>query len=859
MEHTLSSRFFSRMEKGLSMGFARFSWLSVVFCVVAGIGCGTGGVANDIIDEVLDTPDFTVTDVETDVMPDIRFWTGVEPVSLSGGIYDQVPSVFSRISRFVTRVDGLTPVDPSFLGGAGVGNGLVFAMFGYGNPLNSMHSFAGPGYDLGDEFFGDYSVGLAVGGANETAAFDRQVVAITPDAPIVVSIGSVGQFELHLVSFAPWFDGAVTSGSDSHVLRHCIMRVAEVRNLGQASVAVVRVRAHGKVTSPQAGRMLEEDDGRVLVTQAAGVTAQVDGSVMSIDLGEVAQGASRSFVVTHCAFPSGQEMDLPSFDAVDLMGSTATAYRKWESDLVDVETPDPMVNDFIDGMKLTLKLQTSDGGATCPMSEYTRTWARDNMGPVLAMLALGGFADVEAYLDYVYYAILKEGDLKNSYPANLEIDWDGVTVPDWDSMPPLGEGSVGKKRVSAETPSYMVLMYGLHNRFTGKTDRIIERLGLLRRCLFAQGFGENDMLPFTGDETFRAAMNAALGLQLEEDHEVLNWSGNSSALWLGAAREYQRFMGQAGLNDESSMAAERFDVVEQATVAAFTRPDKCFAALVTKDDMTMSLPFEDVSLQVTWSGWKDGDDQYARDVFACMYETAMTVPGEICSKLDTMYGGVFRDAWDGVYTGMMPGYTLHSMTVVGHPDAYAAFNMVRNSLDTLGNVQEYLILDDHSGLTLMYNDDGRTTPSDYTAKYRPWEGGIVLDAVMQFLFGFEPDANTRRIDLRPHLPNNWPRMSAKGLRAADDRFDVSVSKSGNVSRVMVQSRADKDWTVSLRWDDPFPGVRGPTFTLEGVDEPLQGVTRIDTPWMPTYLFPDLVLKAGESLQLVVTGCVCTGG
>ncbi|HPV04897.1 MAG TPA: hypothetical protein PLC24_10085 [Myxococcota bacterium] len=845
--------------------------------LLVGVGCGGGESGTDVVDDAgadiagdiqadvagdipSDIPSDGTADVAGDdgVAPDIHYWQGPQPLSLAGGIYDQVPSVFSRISRFVTEVDGPEPVDPSFLGGAGVGNGLAFAMFGYGNPLNSMHSFAGPGYDLGDEFFGDYSVGLAVGGAKETAAFDRQVVAITADAPVVVARGTVGQIELHVVSFAPWFGGAVTPESDSDVLRHCIMRVVEVRNPGPAAPVVVRVLAHGDVTSPQAGRMLEEDDGRVLVTAAAGATAQVEGRVMAVDLGEMGEGASRSFVVTHCAFAAGQIVELPEFDAAALLARTADAYRKWESELVDVETPDPMVNDFIDGMKLTLKLQTSDGGATCPMSEYTRTWARDNMGPVLAMLSLGGFADVEAYLDYVYYAILKEGDLKNSYPANLEIDWDGVVAPDWDSMPPLGEGSVGKKRVSAETPSYMVLMYGLHNRFTGKADRIVERLGLLRRCLFAQGFSDGDMLPFTGDETFRAAMNAALGLGLEEPHEDTNWSGNSSALWLGAAREYARFMEQAGQDAESAMAQERFEDVEAATLAAYTRPDKCFAALVSMSDMAMSKPFEDASLQVTWSGWKDGDDPYARDAFSCLYETARTVPGEICSKLDTMYGGVFRDAWDGVYTGMMPGYALHSMTVLGHPDAFAAFNMVRKSLDTLGNVQEYLILDDHSGLTLMYNDDGVTTPSDYTAKYRPWEGGIVLDAVLQFLFGFEPDANTQRLELRPHLPNGWPQMSAKGLRAGSSRFDVSVSSSGAVSRVTVTSRSDADWIVSLRWDDPVPGVRGPTFTLDGGVEPLQGVTRIDTPWMPTYLLPDLVLKAGESLQIVVTGCGCGG-
>lgn len=784
------------------------TWTIALLMVAITAGCGERQDGIDAGDVGTDAGDSGTDAWEPPTVS--HFWAETADFSVSGGIFDQVPAVFSRLSGYVTDIDGHKPPEPSLLGASGAGNGVVFALFGYGKPTNSMHSFAGPGYDIADGFFSDYALFLAPDGV--VAEFDREQVARSLDAPVVITAGRLGKVSLYSIDFAPWF-GPDSTTLGSEYLSRCMIRHIVVRNGGDADSPNLDlvVRAWGTIVSPSDGVMVEERETRKLVTRFVDGSGVVDSKKLIVPVGVMTPGQEKTLVLTHCAGPLEEAAELLAFDTAELLDETASQYQAWESTLADIHTPDPMVNDFIDGMKMSLKLQTSAQGATCPMSEYTRTWARDNMGPVLAMLALGGFEDVEGYLDYVYYAILKEGDLKNSYPATMEIDWNSVTVPDWESMPVLGDGSVGKKRVSAETPSYMVLMYGLHNRFTGKTDRIAQRRGLLNRCLFAQGFGPDNMLPFTGDETYRAAMNAAMGLNLEEPHEDLNWSGNSSALWLGAAREYQRFMRAAALvessdavvlNADADLAAERFVEVQDSTMNTFTLDDDCFAAFVTMSELTPSAPFDDVSLQVTWSGWRDGDDEYAQKAFKCLYDRFETVPGEICSPLNEMWVGIFPGVSKGIYTGMLPGYMLHSMTELGHPDAGAAFNMTRQTLSISGDVQEYMVLDNHAGLTLMYNTNGRVEPSDYTAKYRPWEGGIVLDAVMQYLFGFEPDANTRSIRLRPHLPNDWPTFSATGLRAADDRFDIEVQVTSLGHRVTVTSRGtgDDTWSLSLRWD-----------------------------------------------------------
>ena len=67
---------------------------------------------------------------------------------------------------------------------------------------------------------------------------------------------------------------------------------------------------------------------------------------------------------------------------------------------------------------------------------------------------------------------------------------------------------------------------------------------LLRRALLDQDFSADHRLPFSGDETFRIALDAAFGLTLGHAHEEASWSANSLVLWLGAANAL-RWLAQA--------------------------------------------------------------------------------------------------------------------------------------------------------------------------------------------------------------------------------------------------------------------------------------------------------------------------
>jgi len=701
-----------------------------------------------------------------------------------GGIASRHPAAFARFSRYSTHLTGPVEARPDagHRGSFGTGNGRVFGFVGLADPLNTLHSLTGPTYEKRPRFFGDYAVRLAGG------AFAEERAGRSLAAPVLVTRGVRDGVELDTADFAPW--------TDDLAARACFVRVLTVRNRGPADASglVIEVVANNAVESPEAGVLVEAAGTRKLATRfVSGGGATAAGRVLSLPVPALAAGAEHEAVLVHCAAEGG----VPAAAAIDahaLLDETAQRYAAWDAGLVQVEVPDAMVADFVDGMKMTLKVQTSAPGATCPMSEYTKTWARDNVGPVMAMLDLGGHEDVRGHLDYLWAAIREKGDLSNAYDADLD-PAAAPAAPDFDALPVLSG------RTAAETPSYMVIMHSLYDRATGDRSGLAERWPLLRRCMTAQGFGPDGLLPFSNDETYRAAMNAAAGLGLEYPHGDLTWSANSSMLWLGAFREYRRLAGAAGRATDADALEQLRAEVEASTLARYLLPDGCISPFVHRDTLAPSpLPFEDVALQVTWSGWRDGDDALARSSLECLVKRLGRGPGVIQSPLHESYADFpLLPGATGVYTGMLPGYTLAAMTECGHGDAEAAFEAVRRSLDSSGNLNEMHVFDDGASLMLVYDPVGGQ--GDYTARFRPWEGGIVLDAVLRFLVGFRPDVAARTLSFRPRLPEGWPRMAWRGLRAGADRFDLVVEAVAGGTLVTVTSRGTSTWDVTLRWDD----------------------------------------------------------
>lgn len=737
--------------------------------------------------------------------PAESFWPLRMPPDLQNDLTREHPASCSHPSRFSTHMGPGESPSLGRRGALGVGNGHVFAFTGYAEALNTLHGMVGPTYEKHDGFFGDYRLDL-LSEDGMPAPYLTQDAVRDLKAPVVLTRGRTPHGELDTLDFAP--------AVDDPQARRCVVRALSLRHAVAGTPLTVQVQATRpvEVSDMAEAALIEARGERRLVTTLAALDAgpapslsSAPGVLRAVVAPDPARpGADRTLVLAHCAYGPGESppAGAPALDVGRLLDETTARFAAATAELARYELPDPMVSDFIEGMVQTLWVQTTSTGASCPMSEYTRTWARDNIGPGLAWLALGGHAPVRAMLDYLDAAIRYRGDLANSYDADLDPSG-APPAPDWAALPPL-EGRVG-----AETPSYLVLLYGALTNHTGEVERPAARWGLLRRALLAQAFGPDRLLPFTGDETYRAAMNAAFGLALEYRHEALSFSANSTLLWLGAARAFVALAEATGHPEDAAAARALWPEVRASLESRYALPDGCHSPFVTRSTLeAWPAPFEDVALQVVWAGAFDGDDPAAARAMACTLQRLRVAPGELQSRVAPRYAHFpLLGGGEGIYTGMLPGYTLYALTEAGHPEAAHAFRNLERSLDTSGNAQEDHVWPSHEGLSIIYDAAGEI--GDYTAKFRPWEGGINLHAALDWLSGFRPVALDRRIRFRPHLLERWPGFAARGLRAGDDRFDLVVTRAGDETgavTVSVTSRAAMPYTVLLRWDAAAPPV-----------------------------------------------------
>jgi hypothetical protein len=723
-------------------------------------------------------------------LPPPELWPAGPEFPASASLSADFPELTGRLSAWTTHVDGPVPLRPDtgHRGGYGTGNGRVFALLGLTDPLNTVHGMTGPSYERGARFFGDYAIALTGAGVSDDS--DAEWATQSLSAPAVLTRARYGALWLDTLTFAPL--AADPAG-------HCLARVVEVHNAGAAATGplTVRVDAAGPVASPSPGLLLESTGERAVTTGFATGLGQVDGRTLAHAIPSLPPGASERLTLWHCTARGTAAVPLPDADVRQLAKALAADFATWSAGLAQLDLPDPRVRDFLDGMKLTLRVQTSVEGANCPMSQYTRVWARDTIGAVLAWLRFGAHDEVRALMTYLYYAASAGGDLSNSYAADQPFDPPPPPL-DWDAL-----GSLGG-RVASETPSYMVWTAGEWLRFTGDAAPIAERWPFYRRCLLRQLPSAEGLLPFTGDETFRTAMNVAFGYPLEYPHHEVSWSANSSLLWLGARRHFDALARATGNLSDLGPAADLERAIQRGFSDHYLLDDGCVAALVVRETgVTHPAPFEDVALKLTWTGAEDGDSELARAATACLVERLGAAPGRFQSPMhENHLDFPLIDDADGVYTGMMPGFGLAALTDTGHPDAEAAFEALAQVLGSSGNLQEYQVAPEDSGLTLLYDPSG--TLGDYTAKFRPWEGGIVAAAAMDYLIGFDPDATVRTVTLRPHLPSSWPSFAVRNLRAGTARFDVEVARTAAGHTVTVRIDAQEPWQVALRWDADGP-------------------------------------------------------
>jgi len=674
----------------------------------------------------------------------------------------------------------------------GVGNGHVFALLGYGQTVNTLHSMSGPYYHKGEGFFGDIAFEIVTGDDEQPLTIQEQWIGRVRRTPVVHTMVLTPIVQVSTTDFAPLPD------DPAHAARRAFIRVVTVRN--RSDQAVKNLKLALRFARPQEAwnkGLTETRDTRRRWTVALDEPeASATENELLIPLDKLEGRSERRLLV---AFIMDDEEQLAEATLAallarpveELLEETRLAWEETLAGSTILNSPDPVVNDYLEGQKMVILAQQAYNGSSHPMCEYTRTWLRDNAGPVRFFVRTGLFERARAMLDYLWLAAQVEGSIQNSYFGNYSPD-DVTGEPHWDEMP------VMTGRTRAESPSYIPLMYSWYWTASGRDDFISTRLSMMRHALEKQDI-HDDLLYFSTDETFRTAMAVAHGLDVDEQFDEGFYSANSSFVWVAAAERLAPMAQQVGRTDEAEQLLARADKLRQAAEETYLDESGCYVPYVYVDGLVPApAPFEDVNTKPLWSGYHHpGDDAALTNLLQTM--TALggddgILVSPLPDKLKNLFGLPISE---GLYTGMSPGYYLSSLALVRHPLAEDAFNALAQHATAGGTTPEYQILDDFSPLHFVYDSLGGV--GDYTARFRPWEGGILADAAYEYLLGNRSDGRTHELHLSPSFPNGWSWLEAANLRTGDAFLDVRFQRPEGRFEARVHHRQGPAATIHLSW------------------------------------------------------------
>lgn len=635
----------------------------------------------------------------------------------------------------------------------GVGNSRVFGLIGLDDPWNTLTNAIGPGYQRDGGFFGDAGITL------ETDS---------PLTPIAARVQSTRQAPV--VRTETRYPGGLTLRTtdlavpDQDVIaRHLAVSLDDDAAAVDVSVSVDVATAAGEDLDHPDGLLQQRGDRVMLVS--------CDGSS---ELGTLTPGATVELTCTHAFARIDDPLPTLQGTVADALTAAQDRHAAFLDAGLRLTTPDPAVADLLDGMLTTLANQTAANGIVSPMHRYTSGWLRDAEGPVRLFLRTGHVARARRILDATAASLTARGAIANSF--SLTIDVDAVDEPEdpdtfWasvDFMP---------GRNAAEAPSYLAILHDLFVRATGDAAVLTPaRMALLEQALLRQDMNADGLLPFSGDETYRWLLAVTLGATVPEE---VGWSAGSSFLLAHASERLIALGGDPALADLATLA--RAGAASYVDGEGFVSPVRYF------DGGLFPGPYEDVSTMPLWL------DPEAPDAAANVMILVNRLMGD---------DGVLRSNTLGT-TGMSHGFWLANLAALDHPERDRALSGIATLATPSGHFEE-----GHGptgdALSITHQADGMG--ADAVARYRPWEGGDVLAGVLRVLLGQGGDARDARLVLRPRLPDDWPTLSARGLRFADVPFDLTLEgyAEGQVLTVQRAEGHERTWDVSISLQAP-PG------------------------------------------------------
>lgn len=647
------------------------------------------------------------------------------------------------------------------LGAFAIGNGLVFAHEGLAIPSNRIEGLIGPTHALpAGETFGDAAARLFLSG--EPLDLPIQETMRIRRAPIVVTkAGRPGEVELFTVDFAPPGKAA-------------LLRVLFVLNVGGKALRDAEIRV--EITSARAfGATLraEAAGGARLAAGVLGAPPAVSARDGEIRIGvpEIPPGGEAFFLqyLATSASPEEEAALVAALEArgIELLGDTRRHWDAFFRTLLDLDTPDARVDDFVDDTIVSIEVQRSRAtGAFAPLVSSREAGLREATGPVLAYLDAGAHEEVRSYLDYAGRAAASLGRLPDAIPPGFaaaagasldEAAWDALPIP------------------RAEVPSWFLLQHAWYARASGDMSLGVAFYPLLRRAFLGQEIRPNGDLPFHGGEPYlRSAAAALFPGRVSWPNEFLaidpaagrdGASLDSALLFVTCAEPLRRFAEAAERpSDEIRAYSAISQKVRRNIEGRFFLPDDARSdrtgryapALSPLTGAPHEAPLAPVSLRPLFIGYQSPTNR----------RVVSHLDATIAMLYDAEAGRWRQTPSCAFTTDAAAGYGLKNLAAIDDPDCPRAMKGLLDSASPSGD------------FAAIHGPDGRPAADGVPGPPRrllPGRAGLELHGLLSYLVGRE-GAGGSSVELAPRLPAAWAKASYKNVRAGDAAIDVTIER-----------------------------------------------------------------------------------
>jgi hypothetical protein len=259
-------------------------------------------------------------------------------------------------------------------------------------------------------------------------------------------------------------------------------------------------------------------------------------------------------------------------------------------------------------------------------------------------------------------------------------------------------------------------------------------------------------------------------------------SANSSFLFAAAADRMVQYATELNLPADVAWFEDKAQAVRDCTEDYYwLDTEGYYAAIIDIDTLQpLTFPYEDANTKPIWSGAESAENpQQQENILSVIDAIGVMGEGYIQTPIDPslMWIALLFSIEEGVFSGMQPGYFLDNLARMDHPEAENAFHLWEVLFNDSGNVSEGMVRNDYG--RFMYLIEPFGIVSDLTSRFRPWEGGIVGAAMLQYLMGFEADVPNGIVRFEPHLPGDWDQVAFQGAPFGDDRLDATVTDDGS--------------------------------------------------------------------------------